>query len=50
VQQTLVSRSGGSYRTVLTLMDGTSVAAEGAGIEASFGAALLALEQQRRAD
>jgi hypothetical protein len=48
VRQTLVDRERGLYRTSLTLWNGDVVVAEGAGVEASFGHALLQLETRRQ--
>lgn len=45
VQQTLVGKSGSTYRTVLTLDNGAAVTVEGSSVEASFGTALAELRQ-----
>jgi hypothetical protein len=43
----LVDRQRRLYRTTLTLENGEVVVAEGVGVEASYGHALLRLESQR---
>jgi len=48
VQQTLIDRERHLYRTTLTLQHGEVVVAEGVGVEASFGHALLQLEERQR--
>ena len=47
VRQRLVDRERGLYRTTLSVRNGDVVVAEGVGVEASFGYALLQLEKHR---
>ena len=48
VQQTLIDHERHLYRTTLTLRHGDVVVAEGVGVEASLGHALLQLEEHQR--